>query len=263
MATDIRFGNNVFQKERKILLLEQELSQLQSSYTLLQSQYSSLLQSHSASDRSIFLHKQEKDIQNIELITKTDNLNRLQQEKELWLIEKSVLEKENIEYKKMNEKLRENIDQMGQKLDSSIDLESRLKQEILVLEGFNEKLEKKAAGLKKAIDEKTENIEILEKSVTQKDKFNAIIVKEKERLMKLSPFEGFLKDKKHETKPMILTNKENIRKIENKSILQKDMVLENDNIEVLRKKLKQTELEMEKIKKQNCELVIRLKNKKN
>ncbi len=62
---------------------------------------------------------------------------------------------------------------------------------------------------------------------------------------------------------MILNNKENMRKTENKNFSKNEILLENDNIEILKKRLKETEGELEKVKKQNFELVVRLKNKIN
>ena len=162
MATSIRFGNNVFQKEKKILLLEQELSQLQVAFAQLTSSHNSLLQSYTSSEHIISNMKQKIDLQEVELLNKGRNLTKITQEKEKWLQENEVIIKENEDLKQMNEKLRTNIEEISQKLLISMDLENRLRQEIRSLEGNNEKLERNMEKIKKNLDEKTENIEILD-----------------------------------------------------------------------------------------------------
>ncbi len=255
MATTIHFGNNVFQKEKKILLLEQELSQLQSSYSLLHSQQASFLQSQASFERQISALNQKTEVQSLEIVNKTSILSHLTQEKEKWLNERGFLVKENGDLKKMNEKLRENLDEMSQKLLFAADLETRLRQEVLVLEGHNEKFERNIENLRKDLKEKGENIEILEKSIGQKDKFNAILVKEKERLLKTSPFEGLLKEKESNK------NKENTRKENNRPMLFFSSKDKEPNHEIeLNKRLKQYESENERLKKQNFELLTRIKN---
>ena len=255
MAATIRFGNNVFQKEKKILLLEQELSQFQASYSLLHSQQASFLQSQASFERQISDLNQKNEVQSLEILNKASILSHLTQEKEQWLNEKGFLLKENDDLKKMNEKLRENLEEMSQKLLFAIDLEARLRQEVLVLEGHNEKFERNIENLKNDLKEKGENIEILEKSMGQKDKFNAILVKEKERLLKTSPFEGLLKEKEKNR------NKENIKKENNRPVLFFTTKDKEPNQEIeLSKKLKQFENENERLKKQNFELLTRIKN---
>lgn len=258
MATAIRFGNNVFQKEKKIILLEKELSDLQTAFLALQSQTDSFQASQTSSQKLISDYQQKCNFQEIELLSKNDKIAHLLREKEIFENENAKLLKENEEFKKLNEKLRENLGEASQKLIFASDLEIRLRQEIRSLEGNNEKFERKIEGLQKTLEEKKENIEILEKSINQKDKFNAIIMKEKERLMKITPFEGLLKEKQKETKNLKISNKnkENLKKLENK---EKEAV---EDLEGVRQRLRIVENEVEKLKKENFELMVRLKNKK-
>jgi len=156
------------------------------------------------------------------------------------------------------------MSEMSQKLIFSTDLEARLRQEVRLLEGNNEKLEQKIEALMGSLEEKKENIGILEKSISQKDKFNAIILKEKERLMKTTPFEGLMNTKKKEMKVLQINNnnKENYKKLDNKAknISQQE---NNEDLETFKQKLKGADLEIERLKKENFELLVRLKNKKN
>ena len=258
MATAIRFGNNVFQKEKKIILLEKELSDLQIAYSSLQSQTTYFQASQTSSEKILSEYQQKCNFQEIEILAKHNKISHLLEEKEIFEKEKAKLLKENEEFRKINEKLRENLGEASQKLIFASDLEIRLRQEIRSLEGNNEKFERKMEGLLKTLEEKKENIEILEKSINQKDKFNAIIMKEKERLMKITPFEGLVKEKQKETKNLKINNKENLKKFDNKE-KEKENVEDFDGV---RQKLKIAESEVEKLKKENFELMVRLKNKK-
>ena len=261
MATAIRFGNNVFQKEKKIILLEKELSDLQTAYASLQSQTNSFQACQTSSEKIISEYQQKCNFQEIEILAKNDKISHLLKEKEIFENEKAKILKENEEFRKINEKLRENLGEASQKLIFASDLEIRLRQEIRSLEGNNEKFERKMEGLLKTLEEKKENIEILEKSINQKDKFNAIIMKEKERLMKITPFEGLVKEKQKETKNVKINNnnnKENLKKFDNKEKERENM----EDFDGVRQKLKIAENEVEKLKKENFELSVRLKNKK-
>ena len=76
--------------------------------------------------------------------------------------------------------------------------------------------------------------------------------------MKITPFEGLVKEKQKETKNLKINNKENLKKFDNKE-KEKENVEDFDGV---RQKLKIAESEVEKLKKENFELMVRLKNKK-
>lgn len=264
MATSIRFGNNVFQKEKKILLLEQEIKDLTSALSLLKSQSSALQQSHSSSEHAACQLQQKSSLQQLEILSLSDKLAALLQEKDLWDKEKKSLKSENSELSSRNSKLQDSLNDLTQRLSSSTDLELRLRQEVRLLEQNCEKFERQLQTSKDALDEKKANIDVLEKSLAQKDKFNAILVKEKERLVKASPFEALADEKKREARK-VRVMKENTRSIENKP---KKVKAERENfteedLEALRERIKEKDLEIDKLRKENFELLVRFKNKKN
>lgn len=258
--TTIRLGHSVFQKEQKICELENALSELQSSYKRLQEETCSMATDYKQMETQLSNYKQTIELQSLEIINKTDLVSKLEKKNATLSKDNNELQKENRDLKELNHKLSENLDENDKKIILAMDLETRLRQEMALLETRNEKMEISMEELKKTVLNKKENIEILEKSIAQKEKFNAILVKEKERLMRNSPFEGLIKEKNEEKiQKKLFSGKENIIfKKKNQSNSN-----EEESCLFYKNKLKEVETELAKSKKENFELTIRLKNKKN
>ena len=181
-----------------------------------------------------------------------------------------------------NRELKSQLDHYNSKVNSAADLEDRLKKEVGMGEKELQKLEKMCLGLQEKLTEKENNISVLQKSISQKDKHLSLLLKEKERYLNKNPLSeitnkiqnkqrlSFAKGEewKREGEGGVRRREEGGRKEGGKwregGGKKKEGEEEENEEEGKRGRIEgeeKLEREIERLKKENFELIVRLRNK--
>ena len=264
----MKLGGNLFQKEKRINELTEENYKVTQMYTELK-------------NRNEILEKERKDFDNyqanisnsmkikeIEWENLLGRYNKLSEEYKLLQTRFQESSSTNSESEQKILSFSREIDLLNQKLMISQDLELKLRNEIDILEKRNTTFQKNIEDLNKIIGEKKQNTDILEKSIAHKDKYLALLIKEKERLLRLNENSQPVvskKDKDLKEKTLNKPERDFDKELLSYSYLNQDeseLGKLKSKVHALEKQVHLKSDESEKLKVENFNLLNRLRNKK-
>lgn len=284
MSVQIKLGIPFLQKEKQIIALQSSLSSLEKDNTSLQENYLLLQNSFSSLKNEANLLKNELALAKFELISKTEKVSNLEEEKNALILDLTQFKEKNVFLENLNRDLKSQLDHYNLKVNSAADLEDRLNMEVEMGEKELQKLEKLCLGLQEKLTEKENNISILQKSLTQKDKHLSLLLKEKERYINKNPLSEITNQIQNKKRLSFAKGevgkkygeeggrrKEEGGRREGERCMwrekggKKKEEEEDDNEEEImrgrRTGEERLEREIERLKKENFELIVRLRNK--
>lgn len=261
----LKLGNSLFEKERKILDLTNENQILNQKVASLFKEHEGLLAYSKDFEKiqaelrnNLKLKEVEYDSLNAKYKKLSDDYKTLNESHQTLLVH----EKEN---QNRIGSLNKEIDKLNKAVLEYQDLELKLKEEIKILEQKNFGSEKNIEQLNELLESKDHKIGVLDKNLGHKDKYLAILMKEKNRLMKPNeptkdqPKSG-MKLKDNYKSSSVLTEKSENKDCSNDSEYKSTQFSDNPQIGILEKKLEEKQSEIEKLKKENFALSTRLRN---
>ena len=283
MSVQIKLGTPLLLKEKQIITLQSSLSSLEKNYASLQENYLILQNSFSSLKNETHMLQNELTLAKFELLSKNEKLSNLEGEKNYLLSDLTQFKQKNVILENSNRDLKTQLDHYNSKVNSAADLEERLKKEVGLGEKEFQKLERMCVGLQERLKERENNISIVQKSLSQKDKHLSLLLKEKERYLNKNPLSEITNQIHNKKRLAFAKGEEGKREGEGggrrrvdggrregggggwreEGGKKKEEEKENDE-EGRREGGAREEIlerEIEKLKKENFELIVRLRNK--
>ena len=261
MISNLKMGNNFFEKEKKIQKLTEENQQMKTDLEVIQQENSNLKNMSNTYEKKINELTSNNKIKEIEYESLTLKFNRLKQDYENLNGKFDKMTNCNTSNVDKVKSLNDEIDSLQGSIQIYQNLEIRLRKEIESLEDKSIGLERKVENLNETLEERNKKIEILEKSLEQKNRHISVLVKERDRVGGVST--GM--NNKENALNKINDEKSEVKSGFKPSVLTKKKVEVNDDkgiVAGLEGQIKEKDKELEKLKKENFLLSTRLRNTK-
>lgn len=260
----LKLGNSLFEKEKKILELTNENQVLNQKLSSIFKEYEGLLAYSKDFEKIQSELRNNLKLKEVEFDSLNAKYKKLSDDFKCLSESHQTLQSHEKENQNRIGSLNKEIDKLNMALLEAQDLELKLKDEIKTLEQKNFGNEKNIEQLNELLDSKDHKIGVLDKNLGHKDKYLAILMKEKNRLMKpnepTKDQKGGIKLKENYKSSSALSEKSENKDYSNESDYKTSQISENPQIGILEKKLDEKQQEIEKLKKENFALSTRLRN---
>ena len=269
----MKLGPGLFQKERRIAELEGENNSLKDELAKLQQSVQMMKQGHQEAQKTLNHNNNYLALREVEFTNMQAKYSKLfEDHQRLEANHEQMTASNNMNEEKI-QNMNTEFDSMNEQLAYYQNLELKLKEELAIMEKRNIAYEKNIDDLNAIIRDKDSGLGILEKNLVQKNKHIAVVIKEKERLLK-----HLDTDKSTTTKgskraasikiPSTICDKENLpvdhvskRKVTTEIDKSKEGALHLE-VSKLSAALQEKDVELERLQKENFNLLNRVRNSK-
>ncbi|CAD8199455.1 unnamed protein product [Paramecium pentaurelia] len=196
MAVNLKLGNNLFTKERRIAELEKKVVDLEHKVQEYEKLNFEFQLRHKEDEKNLFALRNQNNLYQIEVGQLQAHSQKLTLDKEKLEVQ---LKEINGNYEKLKEKQKEIMNivtNQSNEINENLSLIDKLKSDLTKSENAQIQLEKQIHELCLQREAKIADIRTLQKSIQQKEKYIAVLNKEKEKSEENKDKENKMKEQK-------------------------------------------------------------------